>query len=88
MGPRHHDRGHRNVRLALRAWKGRFYPAGCQSADWLDYYSQRFQTVEINNAFYRLPTREAFQAWQALGPEGFRVLREGKPLPHPRSPFE
>ena len=44
-------------------WKPRFYPAGCPARRWLAYYSAAFQTVELNNSFYRLPERATFERW-------------------------
>jgi uncharacterized protein YecE (DUF72 family) len=35
-------------------WRGNFYPAQLPQSRWLDYYAQRFDTVEVNNTFYRL----------------------------------
>jgi uncharacterized protein YecE (DUF72 family) len=46
-------------------WRGRFYPTGIPQRQWLEYYADRFATVEINNAFYRLPERDTFAGWQA-----------------------
>jgi uncharacterized protein YecE (DUF72 family) len=37
----------------------------------LEFYFQRFDTVEINNSFYRLPSEAAFDAWQAATPADF-----------------
>jgi uncharacterized protein YecE (DUF72 family) len=37
----------------------------------LDLYVRQFDTVEINNSFYRLPTEEAFQAWRDSTPADF-----------------
>jgi uncharacterized protein YecE (DUF72 family) len=54
-------------------WKGHFYPDGLRAGEWLGFYSQRFQTVEVNNAFYRLPTREAFEDWASQTPADFVV---------------
>ncbi|MEV6961626.1 DUF72 domain-containing protein [Streptomyces sp. NPDC051207] len=54
-------------------WRGVFYPAGCPTRLWLEEYAARFATVEINNAFYRLPSRETFEAWRERTPEGFVV---------------
>jgi uncharacterized protein YecE (DUF72 family) len=75
-------------------WKGRFYPAGSKSSDWLNYYSQRFGTVELNSAFYRLPTREAFQTWAEDIPDDFviavkasRYLTHIKRLHEPAEPI-
>lgn len=36
-------------------WRGVFYPDGCPQRLWLEEYARHFATVEINNAFYRLP---------------------------------
>lgn len=54
-------------------WKGRLYPSGLPASRWLAYYSARFATVEINNAFYRLPETSTFQAWADALPDGFVV---------------
>jgi len=43
-------------------WKGPFYPAKLPASKMLDYYAARFQTVEINNTFYRLPVESAVAA--------------------------
>lgn len=52
-------------------WAKRFYPSGLQNSDKLKYYAQYFNTVEINNSFYRLPSEEAFKNWQAQVPKNF-----------------
>lgn len=55
-------------------WKERFYPKDVPQKVWLEYYAQRFQTVEVNNAFYRLPPYETFRAWAARTPPDFVVV--------------
>jgi uncharacterized protein YecE (DUF72 family) len=57
-----------------RDWKGAFYPDKLRQADWLEYYGERFQTVEVNNAFYRLPKPETFTAWARRTPDDFVVV--------------
>lgn len=52
-------------------WKETFYPPGVPQAKWLEFFMERFQTVEINNAFYRLPPLETFQKWHDRTPEDF-----------------
>lgn len=52
-------------------WKGAFYPAQVKQADWLAYYARQFGTVEVNNAFYRLPEARVFARWAEQVPEGF-----------------
>lgn len=45
-------------------WRDRFYPAGLPKRLWLEYYASVYDTVEINNAFYRLPERDTFATWR------------------------
>jgi uncharacterized protein YecE (DUF72 family) len=52
-------------------WRGRVYPKGLPPRRWLDHYSTLFDTVEVNNTFYRLPRRSAVQAWVDESPPGF-----------------
>lgn len=37
-------------------WKGRFYPDKLPASKWLAYYATQFNTLELNNTFYRFPT--------------------------------
>jgi uncharacterized protein YecE (DUF72 family) len=52
-------------------WRGVFYPSGLSERLWLARYTERFDTVELNASFYRLPTRKAASAWAAATPDGF-----------------
>ena len=52
-------------------WGRAFYPDDVAKRRWLEYYSARFQTVESNAAFYRLPKRETFEGWAAGTPDDF-----------------
>lgn len=54
------------------AWRGSFYPAKMPPAKMLAYYSERLDTVEINNTFYRMPKAEMLAAWAATTPATFR----------------
>lgn len=54
-------------------WRGRFYPSGLPQGRWLEHYAARFGTVEVNNAFYRLPEREVFARWRERTPDDFVV---------------
>lgn len=53
---------------------GVFYPPGLKPAQWLEYYTQFYNTVEVNNTFYGLPKRETFEKWRAGTPEDFRFV--------------
>lgn len=52
-------------------WKGRFYPRGLPQTKWLGYYAERFDTVELNNPFYRQPERATFEKWRRAVPPDF-----------------
>ena len=52
-------------------WREAFYPKGLSARRWLEHYAQHFDTVEVNNTFYRLPKREAVANWAAQTPPGF-----------------
>jgi uncharacterized protein YecE (DUF72 family) len=52
-------------------WRPGFYPAGTQPRDFLGFYAERFQTVELNTTGYRLPAEEQFSRWAAQVPAGF-----------------
>jgi uncharacterized protein YecE (DUF72 family) len=78
-----------------RHWRGRFYPDGLPARRWLEHYTQRFATVEINNTFYRLPPRETFEQWAERFPADFvvamkasRYLTHVKRLQEPEEPVQ
>jgi uncharacterized protein YecE (DUF72 family) len=52
-------------------WQGTFYPRSLQSADYLSYYAERFDIVEIDSTFYGTPRLGTVQAWDAKTPRGF-----------------
>jgi uncharacterized protein YecE (DUF72 family) len=52
-------------------WKGIFYPEKLPKSKWFSFYAQHFDTVEINNTFYHLPTANAFDCWRNQAPPGF-----------------
>jgi len=73
-------------------WKGPFYPKKIQEAAMLDFYAQCFDTVELNNSFYRLPSESAFDEWRDATPDNFvfavkasRFLTHNKKLKDPEN---
>jgi len=52
-------------------WRYSFYPGTLAKAKWLEFYAGYFDTVELNNSFYRLPSEAAFAAWRDSSPAGF-----------------
>jgi hypothetical protein len=53
-------------------WRGSFYPATSQQADFLRLYAERLNAVELNTTFYRLPSEAQFESWAAQVPDGFQ----------------
>jgi uncharacterized protein YecE (DUF72 family) len=52
-------------------WRERVYPKGLPQRRWLEHYATLFDSVEINNTFYRLPARSAVASWVEGTPPGF-----------------
>jgi uncharacterized protein YecE (DUF72 family) len=52
-------------------WRESVYPKGLPANRWLEYYAKLFDTVEINNTFYRLPSITAVEGWARQTPENF-----------------
>ncbi len=52
-------------------WEGPFYPDGTSGNKQLDYYARQFNTVEINNTFYKLPEEKALKDWYEDTPNDF-----------------
>lgn len=52
--------------------KGRFYPKGLKQGEWLRFLAERFQTVEVNVSFYRVPTPAFITRWRAVTGGRFR----------------
>ena len=74
-------------------WRGPVYPPEMPARLWFDHYVTLFDTVEINNTFYRLPEPETFAAWHDRAPEKFlyaikasRFLTHLKRLLDPEEP--
>jgi len=56
---------------SYKHWRGIFYPPGVPAAGELAFYAGRFNTAEINNSFYRLPTQAMVEHWIAEVPKDF-----------------
>jgi uncharacterized protein YecE (DUF72 family) len=77
-----------------RHWRGDFYPSNVPTSRWLDHYAQIFDTVELNNSFYRLPPASTFRRWRERTPAGFcfavkasRYLTHNRRLIDPEEPL-
>ncbi|MBA3655601.1 MAG: DUF72 domain-containing protein, partial [Actinobacteria bacterium] len=52
-------------------WRGVVYPADLSQRRWFEFYAGMFDTVEINNTFYRLPPATTVEHWAQQAPPGF-----------------
>jgi uncharacterized protein YecE (DUF72 family) len=52
-------------------WRERVYPKGLPPSRWLEHYATLFDTVEVNNTFYRLPKRSSVASWVERSPPDF-----------------
>jgi uncharacterized protein YecE (DUF72 family) len=52
-------------------WLNVFYPEDLPWSQWLEYYAARFDTVELNVTFYRLPSLKTFESWRRRAPKNF-----------------
>ena len=53
------------------SWQPVFYPEGMAPAGFLGHYATRFDTVEIDATFYRIPSARLVDGWRERTPEGF-----------------
>src|SRR5437764_10294780 len=93
---------HRNVPVLIgtsgwqyRHWKTVYYPKAVPQRVWLEHHASMFQTVEVNNAFYRLPERRVFEQWAVRTPADYvitvkasRFLSHIKRLKDPQEPVQ
>lgn len=99
-GPQPRQTGPAPVRIGCsgwvyRHWRGLFYPEKLAVKRWFAFYASEFDTVEINNSFYRLPKAETFDLWREQAPPGFcyavkanRFVTQAKKLKECEEPIE
>jgi len=67
-------------------WVGKWYPGGIQKADMLRYYARRFDVVEVNFTYYRMPTARTLKQMSAKTDEGFKfVVKANSEMTHERT---
>jgi uncharacterized protein YecE (DUF72 family) len=76
-------------------WLGVFYPEGTRASEMFQFYARSFDTVEVNNSFYRLPTATTFDNWREASPQNFcfavkgsRFITHMKKLKDPKTSSE
>ena len=79
---------------SYKHWKGTFYPKHLKISDQFSYYNSIFNTVEVNNSFYRLPAKSVFEKWKdesipdfTFAVKGSRFITHMKKLKDPQQSF-
>jgi uncharacterized protein YecE (DUF72 family) len=54
-------------------WRGRFYPPELAPGEWLGFYAQVFEAVELDGTFYRPPEAAQVAVWGEALPDRFAV---------------
>jgi uncharacterized protein YecE (DUF72 family) len=68
---------------SYKEWKGTFYPEKLADKQMLQYYGERFRSVEINNTFYRMPKASVLETWAAAVSADFKfVLKASQRITH------
>ena len=68
---------------SYKDWRGVLYPEDLPQTRWLERYAEEFETVEVNNTFYRLPTTKAVEGWIERTPAEFKfTLKISRYLTH------
>src|SRR5262249_3795078 len=69
--------------FSYKEWKGSFFPSDLPSSEMLRFYGERFNSVEINNSFYRMPSSAVLGKWAEEVPSEFVfVLKAPRSITH------
>ncbi len=69
--------------FGYKEWKPKFYPPDVPEKRFLPFYASRFDSVEIDYTFYRMPNRKIIDSWKAATPDGFRfALKASQRITH------
>ena len=69
--------------FSYKEWRPAFYPEGLSDKQFLQHYSTRLNSVEIDYTFYRMPSAKTIEAWKAATPENFKfTLKASQQITH------
>jgi uncharacterized protein YecE (DUF72 family) len=69
--------------FSYKEWRPSFYPEGLSDKQFLQYYSERLNSVEIDYTFYRMPSTNAIEAWKNSTPDNFKfTLKASQQITH------
>lgn len=65
------------------SWRGVLYPEGLAKGKWLEHFATTFDTVEMNNTFYRMPAPKVCENWRDRTGDNFRfVMKLNRQITH------
>lgn len=53
-------------------WVGKIYPAKAKDKDFLMYYAQQYNSIELNATHYKIPSLSTIARWVSDVPDGFK----------------
>src|SRR6266511_1640774 len=59
--------------FSYQEWRGHFYPPELPQGEWLRFYAEVFEGVELDGTFYRPPERAVVASWAAALPDRFAL---------------
>lgn len=69
--------------FSYKEWRPGFYPEGLSDKEFLQFYSTRLNSVEIDSTFYRMPTAKTLEAWKSATPEHFKfTIKASQQITH------
>src|SRR5262245_54983879 len=69
--------------FSYKEWRPMFYPQGLSDKQFLQYYSSRLNSVEIDYTFYRMPTAKTIETWRTSTPADFKfTLKASQQITH------
>jgi uncharacterized protein YecE (DUF72 family) len=69
--------------FSYKEWRPIFYPPDLSEKQFLPFYASRFNSVEIDYTFYRMPTAKTIEAWRTATPENFKFcLKASQQITH------
>ena len=68
---------------SYKEWSGVFYPRGMKPGEYLSYYSEQFDSVELDTTFHAVPPPERVRRWASVTPKHFQFCVKA-----PRADFD
>lgn len=69
--------------FSYKEWKPGFYPEDLPEKQFLRYFASKFNSVEIDYTFYRMPNAKTIASWSDATPDSFRfAIKASQKITH------